>query len=157
MQKLTKINRGFTLIELLVVIAIIGILASVVLVSVNSARGKAVDVKVISDVKQIKTTIESGYSGASYPDLTNDSPVYGGLVADGNPGTTTLNTLISNALEVGSEIKVVNEPNTAGSPVFGYAIYGKLISSTTRYFCLDSKGNTNQSVLDTDTTTSTCP
>jgi len=34
-------KRGFTLIELLVVIAIIGILSSVVLVSLNSTRGKA--------------------------------------------------------------------------------------------------------------------
>lgn len=59
-------NKGFTLIELLVVIAIIGLLASIVLVSLNSARGKARDVKRISDLHQIVLALEMYYDDHGY-------------------------------------------------------------------------------------------
>ncbi|TSC78674.1 MAG: putative General secretion pathway protein GspG [Parcubacteria group bacterium Gr01-1014_33] len=54
---------GFTLIELLVVIAIIGILASVVLASLNNARRKSRDARRISDMKQIQLALELYYDG----------------------------------------------------------------------------------------------
>jgi prepilin-type N-terminal cleavage/methylation domain-containing protein len=54
-------KRGFTLIELLVVIAIIGVLSSVVLVSLNTARGKARDAKVRSELRQIQTAVQLYY------------------------------------------------------------------------------------------------
>jgi len=60
MLKIKK-QKGFTLIELLVVIAIIGILASVVLVSLGGARAKARDARRESDIRQISLAQEMYY------------------------------------------------------------------------------------------------
>src|SRR5476651_2278286 len=66
-------KRGFTLIELLVVIAIIGILSSIVLVSLNSARVKGTDTRTLSDVQQMRTWLETQYNGTGYPVLNGQN------------------------------------------------------------------------------------
>lgn len=63
-------SSGFTLIELLVVIAIIGMLSSVVLASLNSARTKARDAARLAGIKEIQKALEFYYdTNGSYPNL----------------------------------------------------------------------------------------
>lgn len=64
-------RQGFTLIELLVVIAVIGILASVVLASLNSARAKARNAKRVANLHEIQTALEFYYSDYGYYPPTN--------------------------------------------------------------------------------------
>ena len=151
---MTKHTKGFTLVELLVVIAIIGILAAVVIVSVSAARNKAADVRIISSVKQVRDQLEAVYTGVSYDDLTNDAgdQVFGGFDVNA-PSTSTLNVLISDIIARGGSVNAVNSPDTG--PVLGYAIYGQLVSTSTKYFCIDSTGMTNLQA--DDNTTETCP
>lgn len=61
-------KKGFTLIELLVVIAIIGLLSTLAVVALSSAREKARDSKRLSDLKQLQTALELYYTDQNeYP------------------------------------------------------------------------------------------
>lgn len=57
-----RTTKGFTLVELLVVIAIIGILASIIMVSLGSAKGKSRDAKRQADIKNIQLALSLYYN-----------------------------------------------------------------------------------------------
>lgn len=61
-------SRGFTLIEILVVIAIIGVLSSVVLSSLNSARERSHNTAYITQIREYQKALALHFSvNGSYP------------------------------------------------------------------------------------------
>ena len=67
-----KNKKGFTLIELLVVISVIGVLATVIITSLGSARFQSEDVKRLSQVKEVQKALllynldHDDYPGSTY-------------------------------------------------------------------------------------------
>lgn len=138
-------NKGFTLIELLIVIAIIGILASIILVSLNSARGSSKDTRIVSDIRQLRTQIETDSVNNAY-----------------DPSFTAANTLTTGGnydeltQDISNQGGVFNVVTNATAPFTSYALYGKLTNPpTTTYFCMDNTGAINTTA--TDNTGVACP
>ena len=78
---------GFTLIELLVVVAIIGLLSSIITMSINTSRMRARDARRISDLKQVKTGLDLYFqTGSGYPtQAVWDATVGLSLTCSGTP------------------------------------------------------------------------
>ena len=86
-----KEKKAFTLIELLVVIAIIGLLSTLSIIALNSARAKARDAKRISDVKQMQVALEMYYNDmGDYP----ATATAGGTIASTGTGSSTFLRII---------------------------------------------------------------
>ncbi len=85
---MTNKNKGFTLIELLVVIAIIGILSSVVLASLNSARNKGSDAAIKANINNTRAQAEIFYdsNANSYTGVCADDSIEKQLAAAKNAG-----------------------------------------------------------------------
>jgi len=104
-------KRGFTLIELLVVIAIIGMLSSVVLASLNSARTKSRDVRRLTDVRQLQTALEMYY---------NDHNAY---PISGWTNSTAWSSAFSTALAPYMPIMPTDPLNDGSTPYYGSHSY----------------------------------
>lgn len=75
-------KKGFTLIELLVVIAIIGLLSTLAIVALGSARQRARDSQRLSDLRQIQTALELYYTeNSNYPTVALPTVLGAGLFA----------------------------------------------------------------------------
>ena len=137
-------NKGFTLIELLVVIAIIGILSSVVLASLSSARNKGKDAAVKSQLASMKAQAEIFYSaGNTYLGLCASTT--GGFGGTGGPG---LLLATKDAEGVATTIQVAaadvggTDHVTCHDAVDTWVVDAPLVADATTgaMFCVDSSG-----------------
>ncbi len=134
-------QKGFTLIELLVVIAIIGILSSVVLASLNSARAKGANAAIKANLANMRAEAELYYS---------DNNSYGGGSSGGcsNPGTMFLDdaTMQKAILAANTASGIPNgaacwrDMATGGGEEWAVSAPLKVAEGTNTHWCVDSGG-----------------
>jgi prepilin-type N-terminal cleavage/methylation domain-containing protein len=137
MQKFAKKRKGFTVIELLMVVAIIGILATIIVVSVREASDRTRNTKIVTSITQIRKVAEDMYlqEAAGYTRL---------CLANG-----VLNVGYSDILEtLKSDIE-----NYGGSDIvcystqYSYCVSTQLTGKDIRYFCIDDEGNNTDAAI----------
>ena len=126
-------KKGFTLIELLVVIAIIGILSSVVLASLNTARDKGSDAAVKANLNGMRSQAELFYDSNqnSYADMMTGT---GTAVPTGGDSNMR------------AALQAADDANGTGSVTWSvsataWAVAAELKSNNALAYCVDSKGN----------------
>lgn len=145
-----KKSRAFTLVELLVVIAVIGILSAVVILNTQSAKMKARDAIIKSDIAQVKTAIESyGDTVGSFTDLQ----CWFSRRCTALPDSTTAQADVDSIKTVATDICTQQGGCTSvkkGLAIFSdaatYVVFAALSpdyntdTATTNFFCTDSAG-----------------
>jgi prepilin-type N-terminal cleavage/methylation domain-containing protein len=138
-----RFGRGFTLIELLVVIAIIGILSSVVLASLNTARAKGADAAIKADITGIRPAAEIFYD--------NNASSYGPVGAyynatcslGGQVGSVTDDPVVQKQIDDVLTKNSNNEVICAGDSTW-YVIAAPLKTDPANAWCVDNSGNSMQ-------------
>ncbi len=176
-----NLKKGFTLIELLVVVAIIGILASVVLASLTSARSKGKDAAIFAQLSNARAQAELYYASNNNYGMNSAAAGAGLGVAGGAtilPGTNCtannsnatgtmfgtastssgLQGLIFGACSSGATAITAALNSTASTTVgaTAWAVKATAVSSGT-FYCVDSTGASKTYASDPTIATAACP
>jgi len=142
-------RKGFTLIELLVVIAIIGILATIVLVSLNSARQKARDTRRISDLRQVALGAEMYYDdNRSYPSVTGCTAANYGL--KGTPVVGSLRYALEGTAGGGAQVYMTAVPLDPIDATPNVYMYGTDATTAAQRYALRAILEKHNTANDTD-------
>ena len=123
--------KGFTLIELLVVIAIIGILSSVVLASLNTARNRGADAAVKSNLANARAEAEIYYDTTNSYGTANSTGTSNVCAAT---GANVIGDSVAAAATAGGGTSSCVVTAT------GWAASARLKGDTTAWYCVDSTG-----------------
>lgn len=141
-MSLVRFNRGFTIIELLVIIAIIGILTSVVLGSLTTARLKGQDAAIQQSVSALRSEAE--------------------LIGNQPDGTINYDAVCGSGTQtIRDKINSISGTSTAicADSTSAWAYSTPLVATAGQYFCVDSSGvssiGTTSSL--TNTSDTDCP
>lgn len=147
-------KKGFTLIELLVVIAIIGILASVVLASLNTARAKGADAAIKANLANTRAQAELDYDSEGCYLPTASAACTGGAVfaaaacpavsgVDNVWDDTTINSAIDAAEAAAGATATCAQADDGGAWAISVALKQTGVAAGftgTDYWCVDSAG-----------------
>lgn len=135
-----NLKKGFTLIELLVVIAIIGILSSIVLASLSSARTKGEDAAIQANLANMRAQAELFYSnnnnyGPAFAEAV--CPTAAGVSMFGTSTSGTLFPLVTALNDRAGNANTICSVETGGT---AWAVAAVLKSDTSKAACVDSTG-----------------
>lgn len=140
-------NRGFGLIELLLVLAIIGILVGLVLASTDKSRRKSQDVRIKSDIRQLRVLAETyfnissnGYSGfETCVEAPTPADCLEQRISD------DILTLRADVEDAYGQADIID----AASSTAGFCVTAPLRTEASSYICADGAGEVHEGVSST--------